>query len=244
LDKAVMQQLRDLAYDGRTVVVVTHSMANLDTCDWLLVLAPGGKMAFYGPPGEALRYFGLPGWAEVFQAFDHYPGRDWAAEFAESPAYAEWVELQRPKQATQPNELQPPSAPPPQQRGRLRQTSSLTRRYARVIAADRGYLLFMGLLQRPAVAAHIGKLAARRGLYYRAGGGLLATHLDAPAPPRPPSPPLTSVAGRPPDKLTRAATGSACRAGRGGCIPRPAAATSACWHCAGLTRVSSTKWPS
>ena len=61
LDKAVMQQLRDLAYDGRTVVVVTHSMANLDTCDWLLVLAPGGKMAFYGPPGEALRYFGLPG---------------------------------------------------------------------------------------------------------------------------------------------------------------------------------------
>jgi len=56
-----MQQLRDLAYDGRTVVVVTHSMANLDTCDRLLVLAPGGKMAFYGPPGEALRYFGLPG---------------------------------------------------------------------------------------------------------------------------------------------------------------------------------------
>jgi ABC transport system ATP-binding/permease protein len=146
LDKAVMQQLRDLAYDGRTVVVVTHSMANLDTCDRLLVLAPGGKMAFYGPPGEALRYFGLPGWAEVFQAFDRYPGRDWAAEFAESPAYAEWVESQRPKQATQPNELQPPAAPPPQRRGRMRQTMTLTRRYARVIAADRGYLLFMGLL--------------------------------------------------------------------------------------------------
>ena len=146
LDKAVMQQLRDLAHDGRTVVVVTHSMANLDTCDRLLVLAPGGKMAFYGAPGEALRYFGLPGWAEVFQAFDRYPDRDWAAEFAESPAYAEWVALQRPKQATQPNELQPPAAPPPQRRGRLRQTITLTRRYARVIAADRGYLLFMGLL--------------------------------------------------------------------------------------------------
>jgi hypothetical protein len=71
----------------------------------------------------------------VFQAFDHYPGRDWAAELAESPAYAEWVELQRPKQATQPNELQPPPAPPPQRRGRLRQTITLTRRYARPIAA-------------------------------------------------------------------------------------------------------------
>ena len=24
----------------------------------------------YGPPEEGLSYFGLPGWAEVFQAFD------------------------------------------------------------------------------------------------------------------------------------------------------------------------------
>ena len=49
-----MQQLRDLAHDGRTVVVVTHSMANLDTCDRLLVLAPGGKMAFYNLSAQEL----------------------------------------------------------------------------------------------------------------------------------------------------------------------------------------------
>ena len=34
----------------------------------------------------------------------------------------------------------------PQRRGALRQMGTLTRRYVRVIAADRGYLLFMGLL--------------------------------------------------------------------------------------------------
>ena len=78
LDKSVMEQMRDLAHDGRTVIVVTHSVANLDTCDRLLVLVPGGKVAFYGPPGDGLRHFGLPGWAEVFQAFDRFPKRDWA----------------------------------------------------------------------------------------------------------------------------------------------------------------------
>ena len=84
LDKSVMEQMRDLAHDGRTVIVVTHSVANLDTCDRLLVLVPGGKVAYYGPPDEGLEYFGLAGWAEVFQAFERYPDRDWAAEYTAS----------------------------------------------------------------------------------------------------------------------------------------------------------------
>ena len=146
LDKSVMEQMRDLAHDGRTVVVVTHSVANLDTCDRLLVLVPGGRIAFYGPPDDGLGYFGLPGWAEVFQAFEAYPDRDWAAEFAASPAYAQYVLGQRPRSAPQPNELSLPATPPPQRRGALRQMTTLTRRYVRVISADRGYLVFMGLL--------------------------------------------------------------------------------------------------
>ena len=76
-----MEQMRDLAHDGRTVIVVTHSVANLDTCDRLLVLVPGGNIAYYGPPDEGLQYFRLTGWAEVFQAFERYPDRDWAAEY-------------------------------------------------------------------------------------------------------------------------------------------------------------------
>src|SRR5271165_2729414 len=43
LDKSVMEQLRDLAHDGRTVIVVTHSVLNLGACDRLLIMAPGGQ---------------------------------------------------------------------------------------------------------------------------------------------------------------------------------------------------------
>jgi ABC-type multidrug transport system ATPase subunit len=142
LDKSVMFQLRDLAHDGRTIIVVTHSVLNLMVCDRLLVLAPGGRMAFYGPPGEALGYFGLPDWAELFQAFDLYPDRDWAGEFANSLPHARYAAQSRTDAARSDEEE---SAPAERRRG-LRQYATLTRRYARVIAADRGYVLFMGLL--------------------------------------------------------------------------------------------------
>ena len=91
LDKSVMEMMAGLAHDGRTVIVVTHSVANLDLCDRLLVLVPGGKVAFFGPPRDGLRHFGQPGWAEVFQAFEAEPDRDWAGEFRRSPLCAQYV---------------------------------------------------------------------------------------------------------------------------------------------------------
>jgi ABC transport system ATP-binding/permease protein len=137
--------MRDLAHDGRTVIVVTHSVDNLDTCDRLLVLVPGGRIAYYGPPEEGLSYFGQARWAEVFQAFEHHSDRDWAAEYAASPAYAQYV-LGRPKPQAQAGAPEASAPPPPQPRGGFRQMTTLTRRYVRVIASDRGYLLSMILL--------------------------------------------------------------------------------------------------
>ncbi len=146
LDKSVMEQMRDLAHDGRTVIVVTHSVDNLDTCDRLLVLVPGGRIAYYGPPEEGLAYFGQARWAEVFQAFERYPDRDWAGEYAASPAYAQYVLGQRPQPPQVQDGQELAATPPPQRRGAFRQLGTLTRRYVRVIASDRGYLTFMVLL--------------------------------------------------------------------------------------------------
>jgi ABC transport system ATP-binding/permease protein len=138
LDKSVMEMMAGLAHDGRTVIVVTHSVANLDLCDRLLVLVPGGKVAFFGPPRDGLRHFGKPGWAEVFQAFEAEPGRDFAGEYRRSPLYAQYV-------TTGQNAVVPSSgprqiAPPPRARNHLSQLSTLVRRYLAVIASDKGYL--------------------------------------------------------------------------------------------------------
>lgn len=152
LDKSVMHLLRDLADDGRTVAVVTHSVANLDVCDRLLVMAPGGKIAYFGPPGEALPFLGFDDWADVFLAFDD-PTRDWAGEYARSPLHQKYITADLIQPAT-------PSSPPhrespPKQQSWHRQLSTLVRRYCRGIAADRLFLgitlalpVLMGLLAR------------------------------------------------------------------------------------------------
>jgi ABC-type multidrug transport system permease subunit len=127
-----------LAKDGRTVIVVTHSVANLDICDRLLVLVPGGKVAYFGPPQDGLKHFGKPGWAEVFQSFDAEPQRDWAGEYRRSAWYQQYVlsavDGRGPSAA-------PRQIPPaPSSKNRLAQFSTLCRRYLAVIASDRVYL--------------------------------------------------------------------------------------------------------
>jgi ABC-type multidrug transport system ATPase subunit len=147
LDKSVMEMMRDLARDGRTIVVVTHSVANLDTCDRLLVLVPGGRVAFYGPPAEGLTFFGKSSWAEVFQAFDREPDRDWASDFRLSSQYTRYVAtgLDHDDDAAAQRRI-PPPAQPPRQQGRLAQLSTLCRRYLAVIASERSYLAVLAIL--------------------------------------------------------------------------------------------------
>ena len=60
LDLEVMRQLRSLADDGRVVMVVTHSVLALDVCDNVMVLAPGGRIAYFGPAGRRTRALRLP----------------------------------------------------------------------------------------------------------------------------------------------------------------------------------------
>jgi ABC transport system ATP-binding/permease protein len=154
LDKAVMEQMARLAHDGRTVIVVTHSVANLNLCDRLLVLVPGGKIAFFGPPADGLRHFGQPGWAEVFQAFEQEPGRDWAREYRSSIYYSRFITAEMDSAAV-PAGPQRAIAPAPAARNGFAHLRTMCRRYLSVIASDRLYLgvlaglpIALGLLVR------------------------------------------------------------------------------------------------
>ena len=144
LDMSVMEMMAGLARDGRTVIVVTHSVANLNVCDRLLVLVPGGKIAYFGPPADGLRHFGQPGWAQVFRAFEAEPDRDWAGEYRRSAFCAQYITTRRPEQSA---EAADRAVPPPQRtRNRLAQLSTLVRRYMAVIASDRNYVGVLALL--------------------------------------------------------------------------------------------------
>src|SRR5215469_6797191 len=146
LDKSVMQQMADLAHDGRTVIVVTHSVANLDLCDRLLVIIPGGKIAYFGPPKDGLKHFNLPGWAEVFQAFESQPNRDWQAEYRNSTYYQQYI-VAGMEGAAAAQRGPRPVAQAPKTSNRLGQMSTMVRRYMAVLASDKAFLgLLVGVI--------------------------------------------------------------------------------------------------
>ncbi|MGW3360866.1 FHA domain-containing protein [Streptomyces bungoensis] len=156
MDRDVMQLLRGLADDGRTVLVVTHSVAELAICDKLLVMAPGGAVAYFGPPEEALNFFGYDSWADVFSAFENYRDYDWAGRWKGSQhyqMYAADIDAVAPQSVHMP----PPQAmKPPKPQGWGSQLMTLIRRYVSVIASDKGFLALTVIL--PAVLGAVSLL--------------------------------------------------------------------------------------
>ncbi|MCV7077050.1 FHA domain-containing protein [Mycobacterium szulgai] len=142
-EKSVMQTLRSLADDGRSVVVVTHNIAHLNMCDRLLILAPGGRLAYFGPPQQALSYFNCTDFADLFTLLEHDKATDWTARFNSSPLRAA-LAPRPPQRAPHPGPA--PTAKPVAQQSALAQFAILSRRYLAVIAADRQYSVFLLLL--------------------------------------------------------------------------------------------------
>ncbi|GAA2967723.1 FHA domain-containing protein [Kitasatospora cinereorecta] len=149
MDRDVMQLLRGLADDGRTVLVVTHSVAELAICDKLLVMAPGGSVAYFGPPEEALNFFGYTSWADVFSAFENYRDYDWAGRWRGSQHYQMYA-ADLDAVAAQPVHMpSPQQMRQPKPQGWMTQLWTLMSRYVSVIASDKGFLGLMVIL--PAV---------------------------------------------------------------------------------------------
>ncbi|HTQ20061.1 FHA domain-containing protein [Mycobacterium sp.] len=138
-EKSVMQTLRGLANDGRSVVVVTHNIAQLNLCDRLLILAPGGRLAYFGPPQQALSYFNCTDFPDLFNLLEQDTQTDWTGRFNTSPLKQA---LTGPRPGHRPPHPGIPSKPVAQQTP-FSQFLTLCRRYLAVIAADRQYSVIL-----------------------------------------------------------------------------------------------------
>ncbi|MCL2614484.1 MAG: ATP-binding cassette domain-containing protein [Nocardioidaceae bacterium] len=131
LDLEVMKQLRSLADDGRVVMVVTHSVLALDICDNIIVLAPGGRIAYFGPPSGVLAHFGKANYPEVFDLLD-------------TPDL--WSRIPAPRHAVDTSSMRPVGpvgVPMPPRQSVGRQLATLVSRNLAVVMADR---LLLGML--------------------------------------------------------------------------------------------------
>ncbi|TLS45220.1 FHA domain-containing protein [Streptomyces montanus] len=186
MDRSVMHMLRGLADDGRTVIVVTHSVLSLDVCDRLLVLAPGGRIAYYGMPDDALAFFGCEQWPEAFEAFEWDRDRDWAGEYRDSPFHRHYIT----NSSVQPHLPRParPEAvgPPPKSQSWGAQVHTLVRRYAAALSADRTFLVIMialpfvmGVMARALAGSRLTQETSMNALLILCVGGVLTGAANA-----------------------------------------------------------------
>ncbi|HKI53650.1 MAG TPA: FHA domain-containing protein, partial [Anaerolineales bacterium] len=97
-ETALMQLMRRLADQGRTIVLITHATKNVMLGDKVIFLARGGYLAWFGPPEEALEYFdqyrsdrerraGKIEFDEIYAILDnpdYGKAEDWAKKYRES----------------------------------------------------------------------------------------------------------------------------------------------------------------
>ena len=135
LDRQVMTMLRQLADAGRVVLVVTHSLTYLDVCDQVLLLAPGGKTAFCGPPepdrpGDGHHQLGRH--LQHGRARSRRGQPRFLDQHGPPPPHPPSQSTRRPRQA--------------RHTSLRRQFSTIARRQMRLIVSDRGYFIFLAML--------------------------------------------------------------------------------------------------
>ncbi len=145
-DREMMALFNSLARAGKTVVCVTHSLANVEqNCHLVVILANGGKLAFVGKPAEALTYFGIARRGDVYEKLSERPALEWQEGFLRTTYHEQYVASRLPP------EIEADTAPAEETPRRLaqkardatRQAVLLTRRYLDITLADRRALVVM-----------------------------------------------------------------------------------------------------
>ena len=138
LDKKMMQLLRKLANEGRTIVLVTHATANVSMCDRVAFMGRGGLLCFFGPPNETYEFFKKEDFADIYTVLeDDTAITTWAANYSRSTYCERHVRNHLSKQ-----QITAESTPPTQVKPSIiEQTKVLTQRYWKLVTRDRTNLI-------------------------------------------------------------------------------------------------------
>ncbi|MCM1981882.1 FHA domain-containing protein [Lyngbya confervoides] len=91
-ESELMQLLRELADQGRTILLITHATDNVMLCDQVIFMARGGNLAYYGPPQEALAYFGVQRFNEIYRKVENeLSPEEWKQRYLQSQQFQNYV---------------------------------------------------------------------------------------------------------------------------------------------------------
>lgn len=135
-----MHLFRQIASGGHSVILTTHAMENVRLFDKIVVLMRG-RLVWFGPPSEALAYFGITSIKELFDTLGD-PNSDevaigWQRKYEQSDAYRKYVHEPLAELARTPPATGRPAPSHLTLWRSLGQMLVLSARYARVMLADR-----------------------------------------------------------------------------------------------------------
>src|SRR2546421_675387 len=160
LDRKMMFLLRKLADKGHTIVLVTHATNNINTCDYVCFLCQGGRLAFFGPPDDAKKYFGKTDFAEIYSSLeptDENPNipEEAAARFKVSNQYKQYVVAALRSESAETGQVngvpQTKEVKRPKRGNPLQQFFLLNQRNLELLRNDTSNLIIL-LLQAPLIA--------------------------------------------------------------------------------------------
>ncbi len=136
-DREVMELFRQVADGGKTVICITHSLANVEaTCHLVVILTEGGRLAFIGTPDEAKGYFGISRLGDVYRKLAGRDREDWHQRFRGSPCFQRYVVDRMPSDTVDEDKAPVPVQPVRRGASSFRQARILTRRYASIWRGD------------------------------------------------------------------------------------------------------------
>ena len=151
-DWEIMRLLRRLADEGMTIVVITHTLANVaEFCDKVVCMGGRGHRTFVGTPAEVLDFFAVRRLGEVFNRVDELGAQHWRGRL-EQTSFAERhppgvAARPGPRRSREPRFVTPSRI--------VSQTAILLHRNARLLVADRRTLV-MAAVQSVLIGGLVG----------------------------------------------------------------------------------------
>lgn len=87
----MMLLFRRLADEGRIVVMVTHKFEKFNSMHHIALLTKGGRLAYFGPPAEALQYFDCSEPSEIYRRLHERTPEEANRTFQQSPQFQKYV---------------------------------------------------------------------------------------------------------------------------------------------------------
>ena len=174
LEKLMMDTLRALADEGRTIILVTHATSHIvEDCDQVAFMARGGRLAYFGPPDQAVKFFNVDNFPDIYTVLSQTytrgdeaalapelkplveprtngqpsteieAGALWAEHYRRSELYQTYITHRQSGQIAHTVAAERPSARQSTQQ-QMRQFKILAQRYLDLIKADRLSLWVLG----------------------------------------------------------------------------------------------------